>query len=109
MVYDKSLAARIRKVLSRRKNISEKKMFGGIAFLLNGNICVGVWKEFLIVRVGPDQYEEALAEPCVKEFDMTGRAMKGWIMVDAEGTEPDQEIRWWVKSAVKFVRTLPPK
>ena len=109
MAYDESLAARIRKTLARRKDITEKKMFGGIGFLLNGNMCVGVWKECLILRLGPDQYEGALKEPCVKEFDITGRAMKGWVMVEPGGVEEKDELRMWVRRAVTFVGTLPPK
>ena len=77
MAYDESLAVRIRTALARRKNVEEKKMFGGVGFLLNGNMLVGVWKDSLIVRLGPDSYEDALLEPHVKEFDITGRAMKG--------------------------------
>ena len=109
MVYDESLAARIRKLLARRKNVTEKKMFGGIEFLMNGNMCVGVWKEFLILRLGPDQYEGALREPCVKEFDITGRAMKGWVLVEPGGVEEEDELRMWVRRATTFTGTLPPK
>src|SRR5262245_49709937 len=75
MAFDEALAERIRKGLARRKNIQEKKMFGGIGFLLNGNMLVGVWKESLIVRLGPEDGDEALLEPHVREFDITGRAM----------------------------------
>jgi len=79
MAYSETLAERIRKRLARRRNVEAKKMFGGIGFLLNGNMCVGVWKDSLIVRVGPEQYEDALQESFVSEFDITGRAMKGWV------------------------------
>ena len=85
MAYDESLAARIREMLDRQNGIVEKKMFGGVCFLFNGNMLVGVWKENVIVRVGLDAYEEALAEPSVVEFDITGRSMKGWVMVEPEG------------------------
>jgi TfoX/Sxy family transcriptional regulator of competence genes len=84
-------------------------MFGGIGFLFRGNMCVGVWKEFLILRLGADQYEGALREPCVREFDITGRAMKGWVMVRPDGVEGDEELRTWVRRAAAFVGTLPPK
>ena len=77
MAFDEALAERIRQQLAGRKNVEEKKMFGGVGFLLNGNLLVGVWKESPIVRLGPDQTEEALLEPHVKEFDITGRPMKG--------------------------------
>src|SRR5713226_8364963 len=89
MAYDEALAERIGQALARRKNVEEKKMFGGVGFLLNGNLLVGVWKDSLIVRLGDDQGEEALKEPHVKEFDITGRAMKGWVLVEAEGVEDD--------------------
>src|SRR5262245_30437831 len=109
MAFDQQLANRVRGVVSRRKGFAEKKMFGGIGFLLNGNICVGVWKEFLILRLGPAQYERALAEPNVKEFDITGKSMRGWAMVEAAGTEDDASLESWVKSAVSFVRKMPAK
>ena len=109
MAYDERLATRIRNILVRRKNVTEKKMFGGIGFLLGGNMCVGVWKEFLVVRVGPDKYDDALAKPFVKKFDVTGRAMTGWIMVDPGGTETDADVRDWVRRAARFTSTLPPK
>ena len=109
MAYDETLAVRIRDALARRKNIEEKKMFGGIGFLLNGNMLVGVWKNSMIVRVGPDSYEDALLEPHVKEFDITGKPMKGWIMVQAEGVEDDDQLKDWIKRAVKFVGKLPGK
>ena len=85
MAYSESLADRIRWLLADRKEIVEKKMFSGLAFLLNGNMCVGVWKCSLIARVGPDQYEHALQEEHVVEFDITGRAMTGWIIVEPDG------------------------
>jgi len=109
MAFDESLAERIRMALARRKGIEEKKMFGGIGFLLNGNMCVGVWREFLIVRLGPDQAEEALREPHVKEFDITGRAMKGWAMVGPDGVAESASLKDWIQRAVKFVGKLPAK
>jgi len=75
MAFDESLAARIRRRLARRKNVEEKKMFGGVGFLLNGNMLVGVWKDSLIARLGPDEGDLALLEPHVKEFDITGKPM----------------------------------
>ncbi len=109
MAYSETLAERIRKRLARRRNVEEKKMFGGIGFLLKGNMCVGVWKDSLIVRVGPEQYEDALQESFVSEFDITGRAMKGWVLVAKEGVEDDDQLQDWIQSAVKFVRKLPAK
>ena len=75
MAFSESLAQRIRDALARKKNIEEKKMFGGVGFLLKGNMLVGVWKDSLIVRIGPEKGDEALKEPHVKEFDVTGRPM----------------------------------
>ena len=109
MAFDESLAGRIRHALARRKSVQEKKMFGGVGFLLNGHMCVGVWKEFLIVRLGPDQAEEALREPHIKEFDITGRAMKGWAMVQPDGIVDDASLKDWIQRAVKFVGKLPAK
>ncbi len=108
MAFDENLAARIRGALTRKRNIEEKKMFGGVGFLLNGNLLVGVWKDSLCVRLGPEQTEEALLEPHVKEFDITGRPMKGWVLVEPEGVEDDQ-VKGWIQRAVKFVGKLPKK
>jgi TfoX/Sxy family transcriptional regulator of competence genes len=109
MAFDESLAARIRNALSRKKGVEEKKMFGGVGFLLHGNMLVGVWKDSLIVRLGPDQVEEALLERQVRAFDITGRPMKGWVLVEPEGVENDDQLTAWIDRALKFVRTLPKK
>ena len=109
MAFDEALAGRIRRRLARRKNVEERRMFGGIGFLLNGNVLVGVWKDSLIVRLGPDEGDEALKEPHVKEFDITGRAMKGWVLVESEGVEDDEQLTDWIERAVKFVGALPAK
>jgi TfoX/Sxy family transcriptional regulator of competence genes len=109
MAFDESLAERIRKRLVRRKNIAEKKMFGGIGFLLNGNMLVGVWKDSLIARIDPDETDEALKEPHAKVFDITGRPMKGWVLVGPEGVENDDQLSEWIQRAVKFSATLPAK
>src|SRR5213083_617753 len=109
MAYDETLAERIREGLARKKGIEEKKMFGGIGFLLNGNMLVGVWKDSLIVRLGDEQGEEALLEPHVKPFDITGKAMKGWAIVAPEGVEADDQLKGWIQRAVKFVGKMPAK
>ena len=109
MAFDETLAARIRQRLARRKNVEEKKMFGGLGFLLNGNLLVGVWKESLIARLGPDAAEEALLEPHVREFDVTGKPMKNWVLVAPEGLEDDDQLADWVQRAVKFVGAMPAK
>ena len=109
MSYDEILAARIRQSLARHKNVENKKMFGGIGFLLNGNMLVGVWKDSLIARVGSDEYEHAVLEPHVKEFDITGKAMKGWVLVEPEGVVDDEQLNEWIQRALKFVGKLPAK
>jgi TfoX/Sxy family transcriptional regulator of competence genes len=109
MAFSEALAERIRHALARRKNVEEKKMFGGVGFLLNGNMLVGVWKDSLIVRLGPDEGDLALLEPHVREFDITGRPMKGWVLVEAEGVEDDDQLKGWIERALKFVKTLPKK
>jgi hypothetical protein len=109
MPFDETIVARVRPLLSRRPGFSEKKMFGGVGFLLDGNMCVGVWKDFLIARVGPDAYAEALTKRGAKEFDITGRPMKGWVMVEPGGMRDDIKLGGWVEQSVEFVRGLPKK
>jgi TfoX/Sxy family transcriptional regulator of competence genes len=109
MAYDESLAGRIRDALARKKDIDEKKMFGGVGFLLNGNLLVGIWKDALIVRLSPDESEEALRETHVRVFDITGRPMKGWVLVEPEGIEEDDQLKGWIERAMKYVRALPAK
>jgi hypothetical protein len=98
IAFSEALAERIRQALARRKNVEEKKMFGAIGFLLNANMLVGVWKESLIVRLGPEEGDEALKEPHVSEFNITGRSMQGWVLVGPEGLKNDSFKRWilWV-------------
>jgi TfoX/Sxy family transcriptional regulator of competence genes len=96
-------------VLGRKAGIVEKKMFGGVGLLLNGNMLVGVWKTSLIVRLGPEQYDEALAEEYVHKFDITGREMRGWVLVEADGVESDAKLRAWIDRGVNFVQSLPKK
>jgi TfoX/Sxy family transcriptional regulator of competence genes len=109
MAFSEALAERIRQGLARRKGIEEKKMFGGIGFLLNGNMLVGVWKESLIVRLGPEEGDEALKEPHVREFNITGRSIKGWVLIASEGVKDDDQLSGWIQRAVKFVGKLPGK
>lgn len=79
------------------------------AGMLHGNMLVGVWKDSLIVRLGPDAYDDALLEPNVREFDITGKPMKGWVMVEPEGVEDDEQLKDWIERAIRFVKTLPKK
>ena len=95
--------------MGRRRGIVEKKMFGGVGFLLQGNMCVGIWKDSLIVRLDPDEIASALDEPHVVELDITGRPMKGWVMVEPDGIESDEQLSAWIARAIEFVRALPPK
>ena len=92
MAFDDNLAARIRSALARKKGI-ERRHFGCFCLLLNGNVLVGVWKNSLIVRLGNEQGEEALLEPHVRPFDITGKPMKGWIVVEPEGIEDDDQLK----------------
>jgi TfoX/Sxy family transcriptional regulator of competence genes len=109
MAFDEGLAHRVREFIQDQPYLVEKKMFGGVGFMLQGNMATGIYKNDLIVRVGPDRYEEAVKEPHVKEFDITGRPMKGWIMVSPEGTEDDQDLADWVGQGIDFALSLPPK
>ena len=109
MAYDSGLAQRVRELLEEKEGFAEKKMFGGICFLLHGNMACGIINDDLIVRVGMEGYEAALALPHTRRFDITGRAMKGWVMVAAEGHEEDEKLADWLKKGTDFVLTLPPK
>ena len=109
MAYDEGLAHRIREELVELAGLDEKKMFGGVGYMLRGNMACGVNKDDLIVRVGPARYEEALAQPHTRVFDMTGRPMKGWIVVTPDGYESDDDLKDWVQQGVDFALSLPAK
>jgi hypothetical protein len=109
MAYDEQFAARIRKALGRRKGLVAKQMFGGMAFLLNGNMCVGIHKDELIVRLDPAETEAALAKPHTRVFDLTGRPMKGWILVAPKGIATDAQLAKWIAIAATYAGALPPK
>lgn len=109
MSYDEGLAKRVRVVLERRRGISEKKMFGGLAFLVRGHMLCGVVGADLMVRVGPEAYERALARPHAREMDFTGRPLKGMVYVDASGVRTEKQLKSWVERGVQFARTLPAK
>src|SRR5438094_7700979 len=100
MAYSESLALRIRQIVANRRGIAEKKMFGGVGFLLNGNMLVGIWKNSLIVRLSAEEGRAALKQPNVVEFDITGRPMKGWIMVEPDGIETDEQLSEWIRRSV---------
>ena len=109
MPYDEELAGRVRSALSDTAGVSEKKMFGGLAFMLNGNMCCGVDKTNLMLRVGPERYEAALAKPHAGLMDFTGRPMRGFVYVSREGFETPAALQEWLQLAVGFVETLPAK
>ena len=109
MPHDEILAARLRDLLEGNGAVAEKKMFGGVAFLVNGNMSVGVYKEWLIARLGAETAGEALARPGAKVMDITGRPMKGWLMVAPDGVADDESLRAWVDESVAFAASLPPK
>lgn len=109
MAYDPRLAERVRRLLARRKGITEKKMFGGLAFMLRGKMCCGVLKDELVVRVGPKLYEEALAEAHARPMDFTGRPLRSFVFIAPAGHKTDRALAKWVRRAVKFARSLPPK
>jgi hypothetical protein len=109
MAYDEALAERVRAVVSLREGVTEKKMFGGIAFMVGGNMACGVSGDELMVRLDPDEAEKALSEANVRVFDMTGRPMRGWILVGPEATAADDELAGWVDAGADFAASLPAK
>ena len=109
MAYDESLADRVREVLSARAGLSERRMFGGIAFMVAGNMAVGVIGDDLMVRLDPADAEKALSEPNVRPMDFTGKPMKGMVYVDPAGTEEDEDLVGWVEAGADFAASLPPK
>jgi TfoX/Sxy family transcriptional regulator of competence genes len=106
MAYDEGLAERIRDILPKA---TEKTMFGGVAWMERGNLVAGVWKDSLIARVPPEETAKAVKEKGVSAFDVTGRPMKGWVLVEAEAIAEEPELKEWVERSRTFVRTLPAK
>jgi TfoX/Sxy family transcriptional regulator of competence genes len=109
MAYDEGLAERIRQRLSGVPEVAEKHMFGGIAFLHRGNTAVGVSGDDLMVRVGADNTDAALARPGTRVFDMTGRPMRGWILVSGTALTEDDVLDAWIDEGRAFASSLPPK
>ncbi len=111
MAYDEILAKRVDTVLEEINppNLIDKKMFGGIGFMVQGNLACGVYQDSLIVRVGPEKYDDSFPHPGVKEFDITGRPMTGWVMVDGAVLQADEDLEMWVRQGVDFALTLPAK
>jgi hypothetical protein len=109
MAYDKGLAQRVRELLEEKPGFVEKKMFGGICFLLRGNMACGIINEDFIVRVGSERCEASLKLPHTRKFDITGKPMKGWVMVSSEGYEADEDLFEWTQQGVLYALSLPPK
>jgi len=109
VAYSKHLEEQIDALITPWPNIEKKKMFGGICYLINGNICFGIWKEYLIVRASVGTAEKKLQEKQVKPFDITGRPMKGWFMVEQLGWRTPEELNAWLATGRDFALTLPGK
>lgn len=109
MAYDEGLAERVRKLLTVDPDVTEKRMFGGLCFMVSGNMCCGILSDTLMARVGPDQYAECLQLPHAREMDFTGKPLKGMIYVDPEGTAEDEDLTAWIERCRTFVTQLPAK
>jgi hypothetical protein len=109
MAYNQDLAQRIRDVLGEPTDLTERQMFGGIGFMIDGNMACGVIEDDLIIRVGPDHYDDALAKKHTRAFDMTGRPMRGWIVVTPKGYQSVNDLKAWVERGVNLAKALPPK
>jgi len=109
MAYDEALAVRIQGVLDGQPGLEAKKMFGGLGYMVQGNMACGVHKDMLVVRVGPDAYDQSMGYPHTRPFDMTGRGMKGWVMVEPAGFASEKDLEVWVQSGLVFALTLHPK
>ncbi len=106
MGYDEKLADRVRKSLKGKRNVTEKKMFGGIAFLSNGKMFCGVIKNDLVIRVGPEYYEKALTKPHARPMDFTGKPMRGFVYVSSDGCKTEKTLFEWVNSGVNYVTSI---
>jgi TfoX/Sxy family transcriptional regulator of competence genes len=109
MAYSADLAERVRSQIAKMMNTTEKKMFGGLGFLVNGNMACGIIGDDLIVRTGPEKHSQALVQPHTRPFDFSGRPMAGWVYVEPAGYESDQNLKDWIEQGIEFARSLPPK
>jgi TfoX/Sxy family transcriptional regulator of competence genes len=110
VAYDEALADRIRELVESERGLTEKRMFGGLAFLIDGNMAVGASGQGgLMVRVEPDETDALVAKPHARAFEMRGREMQGWVRVDAEGVRTKRQLEPWVRRGVTYARSLPPK
>ena len=109
MAFDEGLAQRVTELLADNPYTTQKKIFGGMGFMISGNMCVGIMGDCMVVRVGPQSYDHALSLPHAREFDFTGRSMKGWGMVDPQGLAEDEDLEQWLKKGERFASALMPK
>lgn len=109
MTFDEHLADRVRNALGSPPGLTERTMFGGLAFMVDGHLCCGVLDDTLMARIGPDAYEEALDEPYVRPMDFTGRPMRGLVFIDPPGLKTADALQNWVDRTLAFVESLPPK
>lgn len=109
MPYNTELAERLKNILLGRSAMEEKKMFGGIGWMLNGNMCVGVYQDWLLIRIGEEKAKLVFEELHAKPMDITGKPMKGWAMIAFEGLEEDRELKRFTEIAIEFVGSLPIK
>lgn len=109
MAFDPGLSQRVREVLGERPGLTERKMFGGLAFLLDGKMFVGIVGGALMARVGPERHQDALAQPNVREMDFTGRPMKGYVYIDPPGLAEDRDLAAWILWCASYVANLPEK
>lgn len=109
MAYDEKLAQRVRRALGNMEGVGEKKMFGGLCFMLNGNMLCGVEKDMLMLRVGKEAYENALQQPHCRVMDFTGRPLAGYVTVAPAGLGTARALKRWLERGLTFVTTLPPK
>ncbi len=109
MAYDEGLAIRVRDFFQADPNVAEKKMFGGLCYLLSGHMVCGITKDLFMARVGPDQYETCLNMMHARQMDFTGKPMKGFVFVDPEGIAEDEDLAGWINRCLDFVSSLPPK
>ncbi len=109
MAYDEGTEARIDEAIEGWEQYEKKHLFGGICYLTSGNMAFGIWRDYLIVRCGAEQHEECLRQKNVKEFDVTGKSMSGWVMVAPEGIEEDSALKKWIETGADYASSLPPK
>lgn len=109
MAAKEELASRIRKVLAKQRGVTEQAMFGGICFMIRGHMCCGTLKQNLVVRLGPERYEHALAKPHVRPMNFTGRPLRGFVFVGPQGTHTQRALAYWIEQGIAYVQTLPAK